>query len=79
MILRDEKGRENIVARFVHDLFAWAGDLIVRLLVAACILLLLILVVAWLNSSLSAEGQTTTHAQSAVTTGETSCSPYRIF
>ena len=79
MILRDKKGRENIVSRFVHDLLAWLGDLIVRLLISACIFLFLILVFAWLVDTSSAVGQARTPLPvlPAFATGEASCNPYR--
>ncbi|MDZ7790342.1 MAG: hypothetical protein U5L08_07615 [Xanthomonadales bacterium] len=62
MTLRDDKGRENIVERFVHDLFAWLFHLIGQLLVSIITIVLLLFLIAGLTRCLSGEAEAATPA-----------------
>lgn len=44
MTLRDDQGRENIVSRFVNDLFAWLAHLFRRLVETVLLALVLLLI-----------------------------------
>lgn len=44
MTLRDDQGRENIISRFVNDLFAWLAHLFCRLVETVLLTLVLILI-----------------------------------
>lgn len=57
MTLRDHKGRENIVERFVNDLFSWVLHFIGWLLRMLFVTILLVLITAGLAQCLSDKAQ----------------------
>lgn len=74
MTLRDDQGRENIVSRFVNDLFAWLAHVFCRLMEAIIIGLVLILVFVGLVRCFSEEAEAGAFEPTALPQGESPCS-----
>lgn len=74
MTLRDDQGRENIVSRFVNDLFAWLAHIFCRLIEAIIIGLVLILIFVGLVRCFSEETEARVSEPTALLQGGSPCS-----